>query len=80
MSALGHKQHSLCNGHVRFGLKSRHVQRTSRCPRSANSGHPTVPALHPPLRRCFQQFLKFLLVELGVGRGEMAAGLFARKD
>ena len=39
-----------------------------------------VSALHPPLRRCFQHFLKFLLVELGVARGEMATGLFACRD
>jgi hypothetical protein len=41
---------------------------------------PAAAALHPPLRRRFQQFLKFLLVELRVGRGEMATGLIASKD
>jgi hypothetical protein len=42
-------------------------------PLTPEGGHRTVAALHPPFRRCFQQFLKFLFVELRVGRGEMAA-------
>ena len=42
MSALGHKQ-TICNAkcHVRFSPNSGHVQRTSRCPLSAKSGHRT---------------------------------------
>ena len=40
MSALGQKQTcAVQNVHVPFTPESRHVQRTSRCPLSANSGH-----------------------------------------
>ena len=35
-------------GHVRFAPESRHVQRTSRCPLSANSGQGSAKRVAPP--------------------------------
>ena len=48
MSLLGQKQtFAAAKGHVRFTPESGHVQRTSRCPLCANSGHARNDALVP---------------------------------